>query len=236
MSNVGDAMITFLHNLGANKIMEDTQNLFKDKENKQKKVNILQLILDQNHLLWKKATDKDIESYYYIIAFLLKELGSSSIDLFLPTLVDSVISETHDRINLRLSLLKGIYNWFPDINYSKNELYHKVFFYALQTKLCNIVIPELENIEKVVDDFNFTTEKKREIFALSIKIYLEAKSQSDYHQNIITLIHSYFKTFDSDESVTDLGKHMENIRIFFYTSLKIIFFRSDLLFNIQIDF
>jgi len=168
VSAIGEAMISFLHNLGADKINEEASLVFKDKENKQKKVNILHLILDQHHLLWKKATDKDIESFYYIIAFLLKELSASNIDLFLPSLVDSIKSEKNDRTHLRLSLLKGIYNWFPEREFCKTNLYQKILEYALETDHSSVVVTELDYVENTVTDWNFPPEKKENYLLLRL--------------------------------------------------------------------
>jgi len=96
----------------------------------------------------------------------LKELSASSIDLFLPSLVDSIKSETHDRTHLRLSLLKGIYNWFPDREFCRTVLYQKVLEYALETDHSSVVVTELDHLENTVNNWNFTPEKKKENYML----------------------------------------------------------------------
>jgi len=167
----------------------------------------LKLILLQSALLWKKASDKDIESYYYVIAFLLKELSGSSIHEFLPIIVDSVKNETKDRVHLRLSLLKGLFNWFPDLDF-KTTLYKIVLEYALETNQVYITQQEVNNIESIIEDWHLDPIKRREFYSIAIKMLLNVEDNEKRQAKLFHFINKYLTSIVDN----NFDEHLEKIK------------------------
>jgi len=77
------------------------------------------------------------------------------------------MSEKNDRNALRLSILKGIHYCYSETNI-RGDIYLKVLQFALETNQDYLVIPELDNIEKIIQDWDLT--KKRELYQIAIRM------------------------------------------------------------------
>jgi len=216
-----ELLANFLEKLGVENITEKCFVILKstDKRQKEREVNVLKELLDSQHLLWTKSSERDIESFYYIICLLLKKLSEEAITLLLPSILDNIVRDKTDRSALRISLLKGIYNCYAETIHNV-QLYKTVLQYAYETGQVYLVLPELDNIERVINAWGCPNEEKIEFYLLAINMI--SKNDPLKTMNfIIGLLSSMEKDFDKYSIIIkeNLLYLIKNENIFYYGSL-----------------
>jgi len=146
-------------------------------------------------------------------------LSESAIAILLPTILNCIVCDKSDRCSLRLSLLKGIFNCYADTSH-KVDLYMMVLQYATQTNQVYLISSELDNIEKVIQEWELPNDKKIELYLLAINILISSQSinATKFIQSFLSSIESDFNKYTSNikENVLFLIK---NDNIFCYGSL-----------------
>jgi len=85
---------------------------------------------------------------------------------------------------LRLSLLKGLFNWFPDLDF-KTILYNTVLEYSLETNQVYVTYQEVDNIERIIEDWELDSNKSRELYSLAIRMLMTIEDNTDRQKKII---------------------------------------------------
>jgi len=107
-------------------------------------------------------------------------------------ILNCIMGDKNDRHTLRLSILKGIYNCYSETNIC-GDIYLKVLQFALETNQDYLVIPELDNIEKIIQDWNLTNVRKRELYQIAVRMI-----SSKDPQKAMKFIHGYLSSIDGD--------------------------------------
>jgi len=71
-----EGLANFLQSLGTENLSELCFEILSnsDKRQKDREIGVLTKLLESQELLWKKANEREIESFYYIISLLLKKI------------------------------------------------------------------------------------------------------------------------------------------------------------------
>jgi len=164
-------------------------------------VDLLRRLADESVTLFTEASEKEIESFFFILISLLKKLPKEKYHDVLMRIINALTAPTEEKSLLRLRILSSLHDIFQEPNL-KYELFAATIKFARATRRVDLVLPHFKDIETRIKEWGISTKQTRDLYQL-LRDSLKASNKSieAYKWTI-----RYLSTF---ESASDDGSGRE---------------------------
>eukprot|EP00002_Diphylleia_rotans_P033108 TRINITY_DN7008_c0_g1_i1.p1 TRINITY_DN7008_c0_g1~~TRINITY_DN7008_c0_g1_i1.p1 ORF type:complete len:389 (+),score=103.78 TRINITY_DN7008_c0_g1_i1:102-1268(+) len=164
---------------------------------------LLEILLSVADLIFQKASDKDIEGYFSVVAEAVLVAKDDAQKLVLANkFMDVIAANTQDRPSVRLAILTNFYNLVPYNSSLRFNVFLRIVQYAGQTGSMHLFKPQISEIDAWVASWNISTEQSRTL----LKTFAEQLFAVDsLKADGFDLYVKYLQTFQDADAATLLN-------------------------------
>jgi len=164
---------------------ETVENLINESE-KNSEAEIIQKLLNETSILFSDASEKEVESFFFVITSLAKKLGDSQIEQYVTKIVNSVVSDNEDKPLLRMRVLQNLYNTLPVEGPHRYTVYRALLKYAASSRNSEAIFNQIKesDLDLKVSEWKLDAKQKRELFAQIRDMSLSTKSARNFKWSV----------------------------------------------------
>lgn len=189
----GSAMASFLENLDDN----SAERKFSDTGSRVSCVNKLATGLD---LLFAKAKDPEVVSFFALFSTLLVKCGVNSCEEILPTIIGHITS-SKEREVVRLQILGDLFNLISTLS-CRFLCLNALFKYAVETNQMDAVHHQVAHLDDWIYELKLDKDQVRQLIS---SVFPGLHNTTESRELIIR----FLQTFEKDES---LGAYEETVK------------------------
>jgi len=203
LGNILTEFIVRLQNKSAGKTAQDEEvtktaaSLTGGKE----PADLLRFFLTQVPLLFKEASDKEVENFFFAVFNLIKKLDHESGKKVIEEAVDQLVTTQplQDKSSTRIKILVHVYNIFDENPTARGGYFLSLLEYSNRSHHAEVLLPQFKDIDRRIVEWGLSRKEKQRLYKHIRNTYRNAaRGKEAYDWSV-----RYLSLFDSESEITN---------------------------------
>jgi len=146
---------------------------------------VIKKLLDEAQLVIAEASEKEVESYFFVILSLAKKLGQENVHEISVRVLSILTTNSEDKPSLRIRLLNHLYNIITD-SPTRYSIFLELLKITAASKNAQLVLPILKEkeIERRSDEWGINIKQKRQLYRNIRDLLKDINSLQSYNWGV----------------------------------------------------